>query len=127
MSFALCATLIVFALVLLAMFQEKVAPDTVMLCGLMVLIALGVISIQDGLSGFSNASVVTIGAMYVIGAGLQSTGAMDSISSLLLGRPDNKTSLARILVPVAVLSAVMNNTPIVAFFLPVFVPLTTKD
>lgn len=126
MSFALCATLIVFALVLLAMFQEKVAPDTVMICGLIVLIALGVISIQDGLSGFSNASVVTIGAMYVIGAGLQSTGAMDSISSLLLGRPDNKTSLIRILAPVAVLSAVMNNTPIVAFFLPVFVQMAKR-
>ncbi len=126
MSFALCATLIVFSIVLLAMFQEKIAPDTVMLCGLMVLIALGVISIKDGLSGFSNASVVTIGAMYVIGAGLQSTGAMDSISNLLLGRPDSQTSLIRILAPIAILSAFMNNTPIVAFFLPVFVQMAKR-
>lgn len=126
MSFELCATLIVFALVLLAMFQEKIAPDTVMLCGLMILIGLGVITIQDGLSGFSNASVITIGAMYVIGAGLQSTGAMDSISSLLLGRPTNNTSLIRILAPVALLSAFMNNTPIVAFFLPVFVQMAKR-
>lgn len=126
MSFALTATLIVFAMVLLAMFQEKVAPDTVMICGLMALIGLGVISIEDGLSGFSNASVVTIGAMYVIGAGLQSTGAMDSISHWLLGRPDKNTSLTRILAPVSLLSAFMNNTPIVAFFLPVFVQMAKR-
>lgn len=126
MSFALCATLIVFALVLLGMFQEKIAPDTVMLCGLMILIALGVISIKEGLSGFSNASLATIAAMYVIGAGLQSTGAMDSISRLLLGRPDKNTGLIRILAPVSALSAFMNNTPIVAFFLPVFVQMAKR-
>ena len=63
MSFALCATLIVFALVLLAMFQEKIDPDTVMLFGLIVLIALGVISIKEALSVYSNAGLVTIGAM----------------------------------------------------------------
>jgi len=126
MSFELWATLIVFGLVLLAMFQEKIAPDTVMLCGLMILIALGVISIKEGLSGFSNAGLATIGAMYVIGAGLQSTGAMDSISRLLLGRPDKNTSLIRILAPVSALSAFMNNTPIVAFFLPVFVQMAKR-
>jgi di/tricarboxylate transporter len=126
MSFELVLTLVVFASIMLAMLQERVGPDIVMLTGLAVLLGCGVITANDAFSGFANSGLVTIGAMYVVGAGLQSTGGMDSISRVLLGRPTLKTPLVRLLFPVGVLSSVMNNTPIVAFFLPVFVQIAKR-
>jgi di/tricarboxylate transporter len=70
--------------------------------------------------------VLTIAALFVVGGGMQATGAIDSLSLFILGRPKKGTPLIRLVGPIAVLSSFMNNTPLVAFFIPIFVHIARK-
>ena len=81
---------------------------------------------DEALKGFANPAMLTIAALFVVGAGLQATGAVEYLSLWLLGRPKQGTPLLRLIGPVAALSSFMNNTPLVAFFLPIFVHVAKK-
>jgi di/tricarboxylate transporter len=72
------------------------------------------------LKGFSNSAVWTVAALYVVAAGMYSTGAITLIADRLVGFPRRlNKAYARILPPVAVGSAFLNNTPLVAMMVPV--------
>ena len=72
------------------------------------------------LKGFSNSAVWTVAALYVVAAGMYSTGAISLIADKLVGFPRRlNKAYARILPPVAVGSAFLNNTPLVAMMIPV--------
>ena len=97
-----------------------------MLTALLALVTFGVITLDQGLMGFANPAILTIAALFIVGAGLQGTGAMEFLSRFLFGNPQPETKLVRLIAPVAGTSAFMNNTTIVAFFLPVFVNVAKK-
>ncbi len=103
--------------------QRRGAPaDLLFLAGLSTVTLFGVISPKEALSGFANPAVITIGALFVVAAGLRSTGALDLIGRRVLGRAGtSQSALARLAAPVVGLSAFMNNTPIVAMLVPVVV------
>lgn len=126
MESQLLITLIVLGLVVVGLTQEIIGAEVVMLAGLTALMLTGVLSIDDALSGFANPSVITIGALYVVGTGLQSTGALEYISRWMFGRPGPGTAPFRLFAPMVVLSAFMNNIPQVAFFLPIFIQLAKR-
>jgi di/tricarboxylate transporter len=72
------------------------------------------------LTGFSNTGVLTVAALFPVAAGMYATGAISLLSQRLIGRPDSVTSAQlRIFPPVALGSAVLNNTPMVAMMIPV--------
>lgn len=119
-------TLIVVALMIFAMARSLASPDTTMLGGLTLLMTLAVFS--DGklptpaqaVAGFGNEGLITVGVLFVVAAGLTQTGAMAMLVQPLLGRPTTVLGAqVRMMFPVAMLSAFLNNTPIVAMFMPV--------
>jgi di/tricarboxylate transporter len=72
------------------------------------------------LKGFSNPGVLTVAALFPVAAGMYSTGAISLLSKRLIGRPKSEVSAnARILPFIAVGSAFINNTPMVAMMIPV--------
>jgi di/tricarboxylate transporter len=76
--------------------------------------------VKDLLSGFASEGLWTVAALFVVAAGLSATGAMQRITTPLLGRPSSTLAAqARLTIPVATLSGFLNNTPLVAMFLPV--------
>lgn len=91
-----------------------------MLGGLIANVAVGSLTLPQALAGFSHPAVVLIAALFVVAEGLSETGATSRIAAGLLGRP---TSIAaaqlRLMVPVGILSGFMNNTPIVAMYMPI--------
>lgn len=98
----------------------RFGADLVLLSGLAILLALGVIDTGEAIAGFANPAVWTVAFLYIIAAGLRHTGALSTITTRALGRPGSTVGAqARIMLPVASASAFMNNTPIVAMFLPV--------
>jgi len=98
----------------------RFGADLVLLGGLGVLLLTGVLTPADAVTGFAQPAVVTIAVLYVVAAGLRETGAMTKMTAMLLGKPSALwVAQLRLSVPVAIASALVNNTPIVAMFLPV--------
>ena len=118
-------TIILIVLMAIALLRNLASPVVVLLGGLTVVMTLGIFSsrfptVSQSLQGFANEGLITIGVLYVVAEGLGRTGAMGLISQLLLGRPKTLFGAQiRLLFPVATLSAFLNNTPIVAMFIPV--------
>jgi di/tricarboxylate transporter len=72
------------------------------------------------LTGFSNTGVMTVAALFPVAAGMYATGAISLLSQRLVGRPESVTSAQiRIFPPMALGSALLNNTPMVAMMIPV--------
>lgn len=97
----------------------RFGPDLVMMGVLLVLLLAGVLEPEQAVNGFANPALVTVAMLYVVAAAMKETGAMNLVASRLIGRPKNVLEAqARLSLPVAGLSAFVNNTPIVAMFLP---------
>ncbi len=98
----------------------KLPPAAIFLGALTMTITFRLAPLEASLKGFSNSGVLTIGALFMVAAGMYSTGAITMISEKLIGRPKTLISAqARILPPVAFGSAFLNNTPLVAMMIPV--------
>jgi di/tricarboxylate transporter len=99
---------------------SSLAAEVVFLGGLALLYVTGILSTDAALAGFSNPGMVTVGVLYIVVTGLEQTGGLDLISQALLGLPKGQTAaLVRLVFPVMGLSAFLNNTPVVAMFIPV--------
>ena len=97
----------------------RLPADAVMLGAVVLLAVAGVITPAAAVQGFANEATLTVAAFYVIAAGLRETGALAEAVSGLLGRASRAwTAKARFLPAVAAISAFVNNTPVVAAFLP---------
>ncbi len=105
--------------VLLTLIFTQIRPHLVMMAALTVLSLCGLLSGADALAGFSNSGLITVAAMFVVAAGMHASGATDILVDLVLGKPaTERSALARIFAPVALLSAFLNNTPVVATMIP---------
>ena len=94
--------------------------------GLITTLAVsGLITPTEALSGFSSPATLTVAAMFVLSTGLARSGAVDLIATRLMrisgGGP--RSLLLTLLIPTAIFSAFMNNTPVVALFIPVALSL----
>jgi di/tricarboxylate transporter len=113
-------TVLVIVGAFLTLVFTRLAADVVFMGALAVLLVSGVLTASDALKGFSSQGMITVGVLYVVVAGLQETGGLSWISQQMLGRPRRlRSALVRLMLPVTVLSAFLNNTPVVAMFIPV--------
>ncbi|WP_263809505.1 SLC13 family permease [Salinibacter sp.] len=102
-----------------ALMADVGRPDLVLLSGLSVLLVSGVVSPDQAFAGFSNAAVLTVGALYVVAGGVQHTDALSELDRVLFADTTRlEPVLARFMVPTSVLSGLLNNTPIVAMLTP---------
>jgi len=109
----------VLALVFAGLINNR-APDALLLGALVLVSIAGIISPEEALVGFSNAGMLTVGALYVVAAALRETGALDVVGSWALGNAKSERGvLVRMAGSLPVMSAFLNNTPIVAMFIPI--------
>ena len=95
----------------------KLRSDLVFLGAIAVLFVTGVLDAKEAFSGFSSTSVVVIGVLFVVVAGLTHTGVLQWIVKHLLGQPKSYTgAVTRLMLPVAALSSFLSNTTVVALF-----------
>lgn len=112
-------TLAVLALVFGLLIWTRIAPDIVLVAGVGLLVLKGVLEPREALSGMANEAMITVGILYIVGAGVRQTGGVAWIAGRLFGRPKTAMSaIARLMFPTAGLSAFMNNTPLVAMLIP---------
>jgi di/tricarboxylate transporter len=114
-------TLLVVLLTLVAFIREWAPPDVLAISILCLLVALGLVKMEDMSSVFRNEAPLTIAALFVIGGALEKSGAVDQIGRLLQRRLNGgvRSSILAFTVVATFFSAWMNNTAIVAILLPV--------
>src|SRR5690554_2245170 len=112
-------TLVLLVLVLGTLVLTRIAADLVLMTSLVILVVTGILTPASALAGFANPGVITIATLYVVAAGLKETGAVQWIARRLLGHPKSQRGAqARMIAPTGILSAFMNNTAVVAMFIP---------
>ena len=115
----------VVALVLWCLARGLAGADVILVGAALVLVTLGLTSarfptIRDLVASFGNEGVLTVAVLYVVAAGLTETGGMRLLTERLLGRPRGiAAAQLRMSAPAAVISSFINNTPVVAMFIPV--------
>jgi len=117
----------VVVLLFISLVKDWGPPDAVMLGATVILGLAGILTPLEVFQGFSNESLLTVGALFVVAAALRETGALDMVGNLMMGKARTEkgamTRMGAVLVP---LSAFLNNTPIVAMFVPVVVDWCRK-
>ncbi|MEX2468412.1 MAG: SLC13 family permease [Pseudohongiellaceae bacterium] len=104
---------------LITMSSGRLAPHYVMLSVLIILSASGILEADQALAGFSNSGMITVAAMFIVAAGIHHSGGVDLVVQRLLKNPRSvRGALARFIVPVALISGFLNNTPVVATLIP---------
>lgn len=119
MSLAASLTALIIIGMLVILTLTRMAPDLVFIGAVTILLLAGVIDTRQAFAGFANEGVITVAALYVVVAGLRDTGSIQWIVQHLLGQPQRLwIAQTRLTVPVAVLSAFLNNTPVVGMLIP---------
>jgi len=110
MGFEAWFTLATIALCFTAMASNRVAPDIALMGGLSLLLLVGILTPEAAFAGLSNEGVLTVAVLYIVVTGLTETGAIAWLGQMLLGRPRSLTiALTRLMLPVAAMSALLNN------------------
>lgn len=118
----------VIAGMMAALASNRIGADLVMLGALAVLIVTGVIGPGQAFGGFANEGLLTVAFLYVLVAGLRQSGVVARVAARLLGRPVSALEAqVRVVGPVALLSAFVNNTPLVAAYLPLVSSLARRS
>lgn len=111
-------TIAVILIMFGVMIFTKLPADLVFMGGMTALFVSGVLSAKEALAGFSSVSVVTIGVLFVVIAGLVHTGFIQWVVKYVLGVPGSyPKAVVRLMLPVAALSSFLSNTTVVALFL----------
>ncbi len=124
---------IVFVLVLticavVLFVTEKFSTDIVAILVMIALLVSGILTPAEGLAGFANAATVTVGAMFVLSAGVFRSGAVNFVGRALgrLARRSSGLMLFVLMVGVGVLSSFLNNTAAVAILIPVVIVVARR-
>lgn len=114
-------TLGIVVVALICFVGEWFPADVTAIMIMVILMALGLVTPDEGISGFSNSATVTVLAMFILSAGVARTGAVQAVSNFLIKRggkavPQQIVVMGAIVAPI---SAFINNTAVVAVFLPI--------
>jgi len=128
MTFEIAIVLIIIAVAFILFVSEALPIDVTALTILGILILLGLISAQDAIRGFSNPAVITIAALFILSFSLQKSGVLEYLVLRLIKISSKSKSLGLIayLFAIAIASAFVNNTAIVAVFIPITIRVAQK-
>jgi di/tricarboxylate transporter len=119
MSIDSILTIITILAVLVALFKEVTRPDVIFIVGLLFLMVTGVLTPNQAFSGFANPAVFTVGALFIVAAGIQRTRALGFLDKLVFHDTFSvRKVLMRMMASTATMSSFLNNTPIVAMLIP---------
>ena len=103
------------------------SPELIMLGGMVALLVSGVLTPPQALGGFANEGLITVAAMYVVAAALRETGGIEVVVRHLYGQASTvRHAQLKVMLPTLGLSAFLNNTPVVATFMPAVLSWTRR-
>jgi di/tricarboxylate transporter len=113
-------TIVVLFIMFAVLLSERASTDSVMLTTLAAFVVVSIVDVKEAFDGFANKGVAAVLVLFIVAEGINKTGALDWYMNKLLGRPKSIASAQlRLMVPIVVVSAFMNNTPIVVVMIPI--------
>ncbi len=127
LDIAIVLVVLVGAVVMFA--TERFPVDVVAIIAMSALVLTGIISPEQGVSGFSNSATVTVASMFILSAALYKSGAVVSVGNYMaqLFKLNFWFGILAMMLVVGVISAFINNTPVVAIFIPILVGAAAKS
>ncbi|MHA7138169.1 SLC13 family permease [Rossellomorea arthrocnemi] len=120
MSFEMIFVLGMILVMLTALLFEWARPDIVVFSVVVIFLVSGVLTPDEALKGFSNEGMLTIALLFIVAGSVQKHGIIDQgMKEWLSKGKSTKGSMIRFFLPLPILSAFLNNTPIVVTFTPV--------
>lgn len=118
-------TLVIIASAIFLFVTEWLSIDLVAMLILVSLVVSGVITPKEGVEGFSNNATITVAFMFVLSAALLKSGALQFVTYRLtaLFRKNFMLGMLLMMIFVGIISAFINNTPVVAVFIPVIMQI----
>jgi di/tricarboxylate transporter len=128
MSPEIAITLVLLLVALVLFGTEKLPVDVIGIILVIGLVMTGVLTVQEGLSGFGDNVIITIAGLFILTGGLIKTGLVDLIGRRLYRiAGNNEFMLTALIMAVAAVSAsVLKNTTTTAMFLPVVIGLADR-
>ncbi|MEO2124509.1 MAG: SLC13 family permease [bacterium] len=107
---------------------EKFSTDVVAVLVMIALLVSGILTPAEGFNGFANPATITVGAMFVLSAGLFRAGAVNFLGRALrrLARRSSTLMLLVMMLGVGALSLFLNNTATVAILIPVMMVVAQR-
>ncbi|MCG8702115.1 MAG: SLC13 family permease [Bacteroidales bacterium] len=112
-------TATVLVLMTICLVIELTKPSFILSASVLLLYFFDIISLEEGIAGFSNEGMLTIAVLFVVTYALQSSSAFNYAIQFILKRKSSSFLYARLIFPVAIMSAFLNNIPVVASLVPV--------
>ena len=128
MTFEIAFVLGLVLLTFILFVTEKFSLDVTALLILTILFIGGFLSVEEAMSGFSNPAVIIISLLFILSHALQKTRILEYLIvriNQLVSR-SRSLGLGVYLLTIAFASALMNNTAIVAIFMPVTIRLAHR-
>ena len=122
------ATLIILLISAILFVSGKVRSDLVAICALLALLLFQIITPAQGLSGFSNSTVIMMVGLFIVGGGIFQTGLAKMIGSKVMslsGKSETRMFLLVMLVTGSI-GAFVSNTGTVALMLPIIVSMAAS-
>ena len=122
-------TMLVTLLILLiaaALFVSgKVRSDLVAICSLLALLLAQILTPAEGLSGFSNSTVIMMVGLFIVGGGIFQTGLAKMISSkmMMLAGTSQLRLFLIVVIGTGIIGSVVSNTGTVAVMMPIVVSM----
>jgi di/tricarboxylate transporter len=128
MSLEIIIVLVIILAAVILFITETIPIDLVAISAMSLLLITGILSPEEALRGFGDDATITIAAMFILSAGLFRTGLISYIGRDVVKLFHKNFWLAIILMMllVGILSGFINNTPIVAIFLPVLLQVSRE-
>lgn len=124
---------IAFILILLAIatylfVTDHITYDVTAVLVMVSLLISGILTPQEGLSGFSNPATITVAAMFILSDGIRRTGILNTAGDFFSERMLENFNpwLLCLLVFIGIVSAFINNTAAVAIFIPVMMTISAR-
>lgn len=126
MTLEMWVTLAILFIALILFITELIRLDIVALGVMTALMLFGILTIDEGIAGFSNKAVISIGALFIVGGAVFRTGLAALLAKRILqvAGEDYIRLVVVLMVAIALMSAFISSTGVVALMLPAVVSLS---
>lgn len=126
MTLEMWITLAILVVALILFITEIIRLDVVALGVMTALMLFGILTVDEGIAGFSNKAVISIGALFIVGGAVFRTGLAALLASRILrvAGEDYLRLMIVLMVSISLMSAFISSTGVVALMLPAVVSLS---